>query len=97
MTIRALLLALPLLFLGWISVLLAVAVLTDEAPAYVVVFPGRALMQDLPGDAAILAASRFSVTLTSEAPGFARTLYASGARIVLPAGLPGCLPLPQTR
>lgn len=97
MTIRSLLLALPLLFLGWISVLLAVAVLTDEAPAYVVVFPGQKLMGGLPGDAAILAASRFSVTLTSEAPGFARALYASGAWIVLPAGLPGCLPLPQAR
>ncbi|KIC08955.1 hypothetical protein RA19_16745 [Leisingera sp. ANG-M1] len=95
MTIRSAALALPLLFLGWISVLLAVAVLTDEAPAYVVVFPGKDLLLDLPEGTAILAASRYSITLASGSEGFARALYGSGARIVLPAGLPGCLPLPR--
>lgn len=97
MTIRSVLLALPLLFLGWLSVLLTVAMLTDEAPAYVVIFPGKAFLRDLPEDASVIAVSRLTVTLTSDASGFARSLYGSGAWIVLPAGLPGCLPLPQVR
>ncbi|MEO3480354.1 hypothetical protein AAFO90_22155 [Phaeobacter sp. CAU 1743] len=97
MTIRSLLLALPLLLLGWFSILLTVALVTDEAPAYVVIFPGTTFMQELPNDTSILAISKFSITLTSGLPGFAKSLYASGAWIVLPAGLPGCLPLPQER
>ena len=95
MTIRSVLLALPLLFLGWFSVLLLVAMATDEAPAYVVIFPGKAFMRELPENASVIAVSGFSVTLTSDVPGFARSLYGSGAWIVLPAGLPGCLPLPR--
>lgn len=97
MTIRSALLALPLLFLGWLSILLTVAILTDEAPAYVVIFPGNALMRGLPGDSSIIAMSEFSVTLTSDAAGFAKSLYGNGAWVVLPAGLPGCLPMPQVQ
>lgn len=97
MTTKSVLLALPLLFLGWISILLSVAILTDEAPAYVVIFPGEDLLRNLPGDASIIAVSGFSVTLASDVSGFARSLYGSGAWVVLPAGLPGCLPMPQVR
>lgn len=94
MTIRSLLFALPLLLAGWISVLIAVALVTDEAPAYVVLFPSTQLMQHLPTGSAIIAASQLSITVSSAQPGYAKALYASGARLVLPAGLPGCLPLP---
>ncbi len=95
MTIRSVLIALPLLVLGWLSTLMVVALLTDVAPAYVVLLPQDTLLDGLPEDTAVLAASRLSVTVASEAPGFAKSLYASGARLVLPAGLPGCLPLPK--
>ncbi|MCB1334695.1 MAG: hypothetical protein KDK26_13865 [Roseivivax sp.] len=95
MTIRALLLALPLLLAGWFATLLAVAVLSHQAPAYVVLFPGSDLLSSLPADVAVLSATGFSVTLTAERPGLARALYRQGAWVVLPAGLRGCLPMPR--
>ncbi|WP_170418525.1 hypothetical protein [Ruegeria atlantica] len=94
MTIRSVLVALPLLFVGWLATLAIVALLTDEAPAYVVVFPQGTLMQNMPKDVSVLAASQFSVTVASDTTEFAKSLYGLGARLVLPAGLPGCLPLP---
>ncbi|WP_281995551.1 hypothetical protein [Ruegeria faecimaris] len=94
MTIRSLLTAIPLMVLGWLSVLVVVALITDEAPAYVVVFPSEGLMRNLADDVAVIDSSQVSVTVTSDSSGFAQSLYRQGARLVLPAGLPGCLPLP---
>ena len=93
MTIRSILIALPFLFLGWFLTLLLVAVLTDEAPAYVVIFPDKDFVDALSTDVSVVAASSISVTLTSDRRAFARSLYSQGAQIVLPAGLRGCLPL----
>lgn len=91
--IKRLLIALPLIFIGWLSVIALVMRFSDAAPGAVVILPDAGFMAALPEDAAILSANSFSVTLTSDSPDFARRLYASGARLVLPAGLIGCLPL----
>ncbi len=96
MTIKSGLIALPLMFLGWLCTLIIVGLMSDAAPASVVMFPTQVFLQTLPEDSAILSANRFSVTLTSERAGFSRALYQHGAWLVLPAGLPGCLPLPET-
>ncbi|GAA4216180.1 hypothetical protein GGQ68_004849 [Sagittula marina] len=93
MTIRGLLYTLPIVVAGWLLTLMSVSLLTDEAPAQVVVFPSESFMQSLPADVAILGRNDISVTLTAPRTSFAASLYRSGARIVLPAGLPGCLPL----
>ncbi|MGH1447012.1 MAG: hypothetical protein ACRBBO_13320 [Cognatishimia sp.] len=93
MTIRTLGIALPCLITGWIAVLSVVALTTNAAPAYVILFPTEGLMNALSEETAVLSARQFSITLTSEEPGFSRSLYSHGALIVLPAGLPGCLPL----
>ncbi len=95
MTIRArpYLLALPLVALGWIGTLAAVAVRSDAAPAQYAFFPAAHLLDRLP-EARILSRGPFWLVLASERPGFARALYAGGAMLVLPAGLRGCLPLP---
>lgn len=93
MTIRGLLYTLPIAVAGWLLTLMSVSLLTDEAPAQVVVFPSESFMQSLPADVAILGSNDISVTLTAPRTSFAASLYRSGARIVLPAGLPGCLPL----
>lgn len=95
MTIRAVLIAVPSMFLGWLAVLVLVGLFTDAAPASVVLFPSDAFRENLPEGAAVLNAPRYALTLTSETSGFARSLYRSGALIVLPAGLVGCLPLPR--
>jgi hypothetical protein len=92
MTIRTLSIALPCLIAGWIAVLSMVALTTDSAPAYVILFPPEGLSNALSEETAILSARQFSITVTSEEPGFAGSLYKKGALVVLPAGLPGCLP-----
>lgn len=90
--IRSVLVALPLLALGWLGVLALVALVSDAAPAYVVPWPSRDFVSDLPEDARIASYGHHAITLQSDTPGFARRLYGSGAVLVLPAGLPGCLP-----
>lgn len=96
MTIKAALIALPLLVLGWLSTLAVVALLTDEAPAYVVLLPSQSFLQNLPENIAVMGWSEVSITVASNTDAFAKSLYQSGARLVLPAGLPGCLPLPKS-
>ena len=89
---RSALLAAPMLLVGWLAVLAATTLLTDAAPAHLVLFPTKAFLADLPPQTAIIAASAFTVSLGSEGEGAARSLYQQGAWLVLPAGLPGCAP-----
>ena len=96
MTIRAVFMAVPVVLMGWIGVLTVVAYVGDGAPAYVVLFPAQNFLENIPESSSILATSIASVTLTSDEAGFARSLYRNGAWLVLPAGLPGCLPQPKT-
>lgn len=92
MTIRRLLLALPLLFIGWIATLAGVMALGGAAPAAFVPFPPRALAENLPRDITITGRSPVSLTLRSEAGNLPARLYRSGAWLVLPAGLEACIP-----
>ena len=94
MTTRQVLLAIPLLGVGWFGTLLVVSFTTDAAPGYVVLFPTPDFYSRLDPDMSILAAGRMSVTLAAKNPRVAARLYGAGAWIVLPAGLPGCLPVP---
>lgn len=77
---------------GWLAVLALVSVMSDEAPAYVVVFPSARVVHDLPRGVSVVESSAFSITLASDQPGLARALYQSGALLVLPSGLSGCAP-----
>ncbi len=95
MTIRYVAAAVFLLMSGWIAVLAGVAMLSDRAPAALVMFPSEGFFARLPADAAIVSATSMSVTLAANTPDFVRTLYQSGAWLVLPAGLSGCGPSPQ--
>lgn len=85
---------LPALLASWLLVLTLVMRFSDAAPGAVVLFPPAGFIAALPADASLVAASRLGVTVVSDAPDLARRLYAAGAPWVLPAGLPGCLPLP---
>ncbi len=97
MTIRALIWQVPALALGWLAVLALVALAQPVpqrgAPAFLVLLPSAKLLRDLPQGTAILARSGLSVTVRSDALGFAPQLYAAGAWLVLPAGLKGCAAL----
>lgn len=94
MTIKTVLFGVMGMALGWLFVLVAVGLATDAAPAQVVILPSDRLMETLPQDVAIMDRTALTLTVESDQPALARRLYASGARLVLPAGLPGCLPLP---
>ncbi|MEL7116950.1 MAG: hypothetical protein AAGP08_15450 [Pseudomonadota bacterium] len=96
MTIRSVMIALPLMALGWLGTLVAVGLVSDAAPGQVVVFPSTAFLEAIPSDVAVLGANAWSITLSAGAPDFALSLYQSGAWLVLPAGLPGCLPMPKS-
>ena len=91
MTIRQICLALPLLVMGWVLTLVLVSYYTDKAPAHVVLFPSHDFLQHMPDHMRITDATGWSVTITSDVPELAKTLYASGALIVLPSGLKGCV------
>lgn len=95
MIIRQIALGLPVLVAGWIAVMAAVMLLSDAAPAAVVIAPPAGFIARLPEGTGIMAAGPLHLTLKNDAPGLARALYGAGAWLVLPAGLAGCLPLPK--
>ena len=89
MTTRVLwLLLLPVL---WLGLLAGVMIATDAAPAAVVVLPSEKFLDALPDGIAVVSQTPVTVTLAGP-PGLTKTLYATGAWLVLPAGLAGCSP-----
>lgn len=94
MIINRILLAVPLVFVGWIAVMALVMRFSDAAPAAVVPWPSKSFLHDLPAEAAIIDVNGMAVTFANR-PDLARDLYGAGAWLVLPAGLTGCLPLSQ--
>jgi shikimate kinase len=95
MTIKGWLLTLACVFAGWLATLLGVMVLSDAAPGAIVLLPADDFATRLPDGAAIVGTGPAWVAIRSEAPGLGAALYRAGGRLVLPAGLPGCLPLPD--
>ncbi len=95
-TIRRTLLALPVVLAGWIALMVLVMRFSDAAPAAVVPLPTEAFLAALPNEVAILDITNWAVTFDNR-PDLAAALYAAGAKVVLPAGLTGCLPLSPTQ
>ncbi len=90
--IRRILLAIPVLFAGWILVLTVVMRLGGEAPGAFVPWPSGTFIASLPEDVAITNRSAMSITLQTEQTDLTKRLYAAGAYVVLPAGLDACIP-----
>lgn len=95
MTIRRWFLALICVFFGWIGTLLTVMLVTDAAPGAIVLFPAERFVAELPAGAAVVGGGTAWIAVRSNLPDLGATLYRAGGRLVLPAGLPGCLPLPK--
>ncbi|WP_147127414.1 hypothetical protein [Shimia ponticola] len=76
---------------GWLGLLVGVTLISDAAPAVLVLFPNDDLISTMAADVAILDATRFSVTLASTEGDLARRLYQNGSFIVLPARMTGCI------
>jgi hypothetical protein len=94
MTIRRWALALTCVFAGWVATLGLVMLATDAAPGAIVLFPAGDFTARLPDGAAVVGGGAAWIAVRSDAPGLGAALYRAGGRLVLPAGLPGCLPLP---
>ena len=94
MTIRTWGFALAGVFIGWLATLSAVMVFTDAAPGAIVLLPRDGFVARLPDGAAVVGRGGLWMAVRSDAPGLGWALYRAGGRLVLPAGLPGCLPLP---
>ena len=77
----------------WITIMALVMRLSDAATAALVLFPPKGFVKELPDGFAILGYSNIALTITSDTKDFAAKLYDSGAWLVLPAGLKGCLSL----
>lgn len=90
MTTRGTVLAVTLLLFGWIGILTGVTLISDDAPAVLVLFPRQDLLSRLPEDVAVLRATPYSVTLASDQADLSFKLYQSGALMVLPSGLQSC-------
>ncbi|MBF9044194.1 hypothetical protein HKCCE4037_12700 [Rhodobacterales bacterium HKCCE4037] len=90
--LKRILIALPLVFAGWIATLALVMRLGGEAPAAFVPFPPNDFVAALPADIAITGRSPISLTVRSDTTDLPATLYAAGAWLVLPAGLEACIP-----
>lgn len=95
MTIRTWCLALALVAAGWISTLLGVMMLSDVAPGAVVLFPSKQFVANLPAGAAVVGGGGLWIAVRGDMSGLGLALYRAGGRLVLPAGLPGCLLLPS--
>lgn len=78
------------LLLGWLGVLAVTMALSGAASAALVLFPSEAFLSALPDHVAISDRFAHAITLVSTQPGYVASLYESGARLVLPAGLVGC-------
>lgn len=90
--LRRLILALPVLFVGWIATLAIVLRLGGEAPGVFVPFPPAGLISALPEGVAITGSSPISLTLQADSASLVTDVYAAGAWLVLPAGLEACIP-----
>ncbi len=88
-------LALSCVFIGWVAILAAVMILSDAAPGAIVILPSESFIANLPDGSAVIGGGAGWVAIRSDAPGLGQALYRAGGRLVLPAGLPGCLPLPS--
>lgn len=89
--ILRLVVAMPLLLLGWLVILALVLYAGAPAPAILVPFPPAGFVGAM-GEASVTGASSVSLTLRSDAPGLVARAYAAGAWLVLPAGLDACIP-----
>ena len=78
---------------GWIGLQLGVMYFTDSAPGAVALFPGDDFIARLPEGVAVVAVGDNWIAVSFDGADLGKKLYEAGAWIVLPAGLPGCLPL----
>ena len=75
----------------WITIMALVMRLSNAAPAALVLFPPKGFVKELPNGFAVLGYSNIALTIASDSKDLAAKLYDSGAWLVLPAGLKGCL------
>ena len=82
-----------LVILSWSALQTVVMLFTDTAPGAIALFPANDFMAHLPDDVSVVGTGVNRISVRSGAADLGPKLYSAGALIVLPAGLPECLPL----
>ncbi|QFT92605.1 hypothetical protein FIU86_07110 [Roseovarius sp. THAF9] len=72
-----------------------VMVATDAAPGAIVLFAEDEFVTRLPDGAAVVGGGEARVAVRADVPRLGLAPYRAGGRVVLPAGLTGCLPRPE--
>lgn len=93
MTIRSWVLSFAIVIVGWFGLQISLALFTDAAPGAIALFPSDDFVAQLPKGVSVVGAGSRWIMVRSDDAQLGMNLYAAGARIVLPAGRPGCLPL----
>jgi len=93
MTIRSWVFSFAIVIAGWLGLQVALVLFTDAAPGAIALFPSEDFVAQLPKDVSVVGSGANWIMVRSDEPQLGMNLYAAGARIVLPAGRPGCLPL----
>ena len=78
---------------GWFSTLAGAMLVTEAAPAALVIAPDIRFLGGMPDDIKLLRNGNQVFVLTSESPGYVGRIYEAGAWLVLPALRNGCLDL----
>ncbi len=78
---------------GWFGTMAALMLVTEAAPAALVIAPDMKILRAASDDVKLMRAGRHILILASEEPGYVKRLYRAGAWLVLPALRNGCLDL----
>ncbi|MEM9332608.1 MAG: hypothetical protein AAGA53_14865 [Pseudomonadota bacterium] len=79
----------------WFGTMIAMMLLFDVSKNALVIGNPSTVLSKLDGDARIVRINQNSLVLNSSKPGFTKSLYSSGALVVLPALNSGCLDLSE--
>jgi len=71
----------------------AVMVITEAAPAALVIAPGIHILASTSNDTKLIRGGHRTLVVTSRKPGYVKELYRAGAWLVLPSLQNGCLDL----
>ena len=87
---------LVLIVAGWFVFMAGFMLVSEAAPAALVIAPRAGFLDDAPRDMQLMRGGETVLVVAPGGDGYVRRLYASGAWLVLPALRNGCLDLSAT-
>ena len=81
---------------AWFAAIPLIAIIPGISNSVRVYHPSETFLSQLPEGTRIVSWNDQSIAMSSDAPNFVLSLYKSGAKLVLPAGMAGCVDLSFT-